>query len=202
MAGGVDFVREQAWFRELDAEIRRLLDSDLERIVLAIDGSSAAGKSSLAAELGEKYDAHVFHVDDYFLTDEQRTAERLAAVGEFFDKERLLTEVLEPLRRGEDVLLCRRFDCATQGFSEAEPVGRKRVYIIEGVYSLHPDLRPYYDLQLFLYVERSEQIRRLELRCPEKLERYLDEWLPREEAYFEKYGFPTKSSLVPGTECE
>ncbi|MDD2364063.1 MAG: uridine kinase, partial [Eubacteriales bacterium] len=133
-------MRDEAWYKELDAEIGLLLESGLERIVLAIDGSSAAGKSSLAAELGEKYDAHVFHIDDYFLTDEQRTEERLAAVGEFFDKERVLTEVLEPLRGGEDVLLCRRFNCATQGFSEAESVGRKRVYIIGGVYSLHPDL--------------------------------------------------------------
>ena len=59
-------MRDEAWYKELDAEIGLLLESGLERIVLAIDGSSAAGKSSLAAELGEKYDAHVFHIDDYF----------------------------------------------------------------------------------------------------------------------------------------
>ena len=36
----------EAWYKELDAEIGLLLESGLERIVLAIDGSSAAGKAA------------------------------------------------------------------------------------------------------------------------------------------------------------
>ena len=79
--------------------------------------------------IGRKYDAHVFLLMN-FLTDEQD--EELAAVGEFFDKERVLTEVLEPLRGGEDVLLCRRFNCATQGFRRLSRWGGSG-FIIEGV---------------------------------------------------------------------
>ena len=188
-------MKEQDWYQELKSEISRLEDSDRELIIIAIDGSSAGGKSSLSADLAAEYDAQLFHIDDFFLTAEQRTPERLAAVGEFFDKERLLAEVLEPLKTGQPVLF-RRFNCATQAFSRPEAAKKSRIVIIEGVYSLHPDLRPYYDLQLFLYVDREEQVRRLKQRSPEKMELYLNEWLPREEAYFEKYDLPKKTQLL------
>ena len=188
-------MKKQDWYQQLKSEISRLENSDRELIIIAIDGSSAAGKSSLAAELAAEYDAQLFHIDDFFLTADQRTPERLAAVGEFFDKERLLAELLEPLKAGQPVLF-RRFDCASQTFSPAEAAEKKRIVIVEGVYSLHPDLRPYYDQQLFLYIDRTEHIRRLRQRSPEKLERYLNDWLPREEAYFEKYGFPKKIQVL------
>ena len=188
-------MKEQVWYQEFKSEILRLENSDRELIIIAIDGSSAAGKSSLSASLAAEYDAQLFHIDDFFLTAEQRTPARLAAVGEFFDKERLLAEVLEPLKAGRPVRF-RHFNCATQAFSRPEQAEHKRLVIIEGVYSLHPDLRPYYDLQLFLYIDRAEQIRRLQQRSPEKLERYLNEWLPREEAYFKKYNFPKKTQLL------
>ncbi|HZJ90640.1 MAG: hypothetical protein GXY99_05300 [Clostridiaceae bacterium] len=188
-------MKKQDWYQELKSEISRLENSDRELIIIAIDGSSASGKTSLSADLAAEYDAQLFHIDDFFLTAEQRTPERLAAVGEFFDKERLLAEVLEPLKAGRPVLF-RRFNCATQAFSQEETAEKKRIVIIEGVYSLHPDLRPYYDLKLFLYVDRAEQIRRLKERSPEKLELYLNEWLPREEAYFEKYDLPEETRLL------
>lgn len=188
-------MRKQKWYRELETEIERLKQTDQELIILAIDGSSAAGKTTLAERLAARYNAQLFHIDDFFLPAEQRTEERLAAVGEFFDKERLLAEVLEPLQTGQPVIF-RKFDCVTQSFSPPQLVEKKRIVIIEGVYSLHPDLRKFYDLQLFLYVGRSEQIRRLQARNPEKLDQYLEDWLPREESYFNKYNFRQENYIL------
>ncbi|NLC88793.1 MAG: hypothetical protein GX681_01855, partial [Clostridiaceae bacterium] len=77
-------MKEQVWYQEFKSEILRLENSDRELIIIAIEGSSAAGKSSLSASLAAEYDAQLFHIDDFFLTAEQRTPARLAAVGEFF----------------------------------------------------------------------------------------------------------------------
>lgn len=77
------------------------------RWILAIDGNCCAGKSKFAAQLAERFSATVFHMDDFFLRPEQRTAERLAAPGGNVDHERFRAEVLLPLTRGEDVQLRR-----------------------------------------------------------------------------------------------
>ena len=50
-------------------------------INIAIDGNSGAGKSTLANILGGIYDANIFHMDDFFLTPDLRTEERLREVG-------------------------------------------------------------------------------------------------------------------------
>ena len=61
---------------DLKAEIRRLLN-ERGAVVVAIDGNSASGKTTLAEELREEFSARVFHCDDYFLQPYQRTEQRL-----------------------------------------------------------------------------------------------------------------------------
>ena len=95
-------------FAELD---RRLAGEALVR--LAIEGGSASGKTTLGKILAERYDCTVFHMDDFFLRSEQRTAARFAEPGGNVDRERFLAEVLLPLRRGEKVFY-RRFDAAAK----------------------------------------------------------------------------------------
>ena len=83
-------------FAELD---RRLAGESPVR--LAIEGGSASGKTTLGKILTERYGCTVFHMDDFFLRSEQRTAARFAEPGGNVDRERFLAEVLLPLRRGE-----------------------------------------------------------------------------------------------------
>lgn len=51
--------------------------TERERVTVAIEGGSASGKTTLAVLLTNIYDCKVFHMDDFFLRPEQRTAERL-----------------------------------------------------------------------------------------------------------------------------
>ena len=52
-----------------------------ERVLLAIEGGAAGGKTTLSRELSELYpDSAVFHADDFFLRPEQRTPERTSTV--------------------------------------------------------------------------------------------------------------------------
>ena len=82
--------------------IRALLDRQT-RVIAAIDGRCGAWKSTLAAQLQAQLSCRVFHMDDFFLRPEQRTAARLAQPGENVDHERFLSEVLQPALRGEAV---------------------------------------------------------------------------------------------------
>lgn len=96
--------------------IRKLLDNK-ERIIVAIDGRCAAGKSTLAAQLKERSGFTVLHMDDFFLRPEQRIPERWETPGENVDHERFLEEVLLPLSRGESFSY-RAYDCHTQNFKD------------------------------------------------------------------------------------
>lgn len=79
---------------------------------------------------------------------EQRTEARFTQPGGNVDRERFLEEVLIPLREGRPVDY-RRFDCATFTIAPPQRIKAGTLNIVEGAYSMHPDLAPYYDLSGF-----------------------------------------------------
>ena len=78
-------------YQILFSEIEKLL-AEKDRVVVAIDGGAASGKTTLAGMLSERYGGAIVHMDDFFLRPEQRTPERFAEAGGNFDRERF-TEV-------------------------------------------------------------------------------------------------------------
>ena len=170
-----------------------------EQVILAIDGSCTAGKSTLAARLKVLYDCNVFHMDDFFLRPEQRTEERFAQPGGNVDYERFREEVLHPLKTGKPFSY-RPYDCSTGGLKEPVAVTPKRINIIEGTYSHHPYFGDVYDLKVFLQV--SEEVRRQRiLQRPAFLHsRFFEQWIPMEQQYFRQFSVEADSDLVAQTE--
>ena len=157
------------------------------RATVFIDGRCASGKSTLARRLGERMAANVFHVDDFFLPFEKKTAERLSRPGENVDHERFLAEVLIPHR--ENVPFSYRpYDCSVGGLSEPVFVTPTAITVVEGVYCCRPELYPFGDLHLFLTVDPEEQMLRILARNGERMaRRFREEWIPMEEAYFKAF---------------
>lgn len=156
------------------------------RLTVAVDGGSASGKTTLAKLLKEKYDATVFHMDDFFLQPFQRTEERYREVGGNVDRERFLNEVLLPLSKDEKVIY-RPFDCSKMALSDYTAVIPKKLVIIEGAYSMHPDLRKFYDYSVFLNIdEKLQRERILKRNTPALAERFFAEWIPMENRYFKE----------------
>ena len=165
-------------------------------LTLAIDGGSASGKTTLSEMLGELYDSNVFHMDDFFLRPEQRTAERYAEVGGNVDRERFLDEVLIPLKRKQSVGY-RRFDCSTMTVTPAVEIAPRRLAVIEGAYSMHPELSLYYDLSVFLDISAELQRKRIEKRnTPNMARRFFDEWIPLEKVYFSQMMVAERCDMV------
>lgn len=164
------------------------------RIILAIEGGSAGGKTTLAALLARIYDSTVFHADDFFLRPEQRTPARLAEPGGNMDRERLLEEVLTPLTQGRPAVF-RRYDCHTQTLLEPTTISPKALNIVEGAYSMHPLLAKYYDLSAYLRISPElQRTRILRRNGPEVAERFFSAWIPLEQLYFD--------SLHPLDRCD
>lgn len=175
--------------------IDRTLSQKTEPMLLAIDGGSAAGKSTLALFLQQHYRCPVFHMDDYFLQAQQRTAERLAEPGGNVDRERFLQEVLLPLTRGEAATV-RAYDCQLGMLLPPVQVQPGRLNIIEGAYSMHPLLQGSYDLSVFLEVSKETQCQRILRRnTPPMQQRFFEQWIPMEEAYFQTFHIPEQCTL-------
>jgi uridine kinase len=169
-----------------------------QNIVLAIDGSSAAGKSSLAEMLKSVYSCNLFTMDDFFLQPFQRTAQRLEEPGENIDYERFESEIIRGLKTGGPFQY-EIFDCDTEELSSPIEVSPKTLSVVEGVYSLHPNYSDSYDIKVFLKIDEAEQLRRLKERSPGLYQRFIDEWIPMENKYFEFFRVADKCDLIFNT---
>lgn len=185
--------REYVWILPLLAAIDRKM-AEQGRALVAVEGGSASGKTTLAALLGRIYGCNVFHMDDFFLRPEQRTAERLAEPGGNVDRERFYEEVLRPLTRGRPVAY-RRYDCHAQTLGMAVETAPRPLNIVEGAYSMHPALAGSYDLSVFLRVPPDLQRARILARNgPEAGQCFFTQWIPLEERYF--------AALDPAGRCD
>ena len=177
------------------ARIDRLM-AERERVIVAVDGGSASGKTTLGALLQSVYTCPVFHMDDFFLRPEQRTPERFSEPGGNVDRERFLSEVLLPLREGKAVDY-RRFDCKTFTIASPRRIEPGRLNIIEGAYAMHPDLAMHYDLTVFLAVSAEKQRERiLKRNAPAQAELFFDRWIPFEQRYFAALNVPERCDLT------
>ncbi len=168
---------------EAAARIAALLVKQ-ERVIVALDGMSCSGKTTLAKALAENFSGAVVHMDDFFLPADRFTAEMQALPGGNMDRDRFKAEVLEPLKAGRDFCYA-PFSCKEQALLPEKTAVSGRLIVVEGAYALLPDWGKYWDLALFLQVSMEEQQGRLLLRNGAKgMVPFLMRWIPREEAYF------------------
>ncbi|MCL2003755.1 MAG: uridine kinase [Oscillospiraceae bacterium] len=180
-------------FPALCREIDRLVKQT--KRAAAIDGGSAAGKSFLAARLRDAYACNVISMDDFFLRPFQRTPERLGEPGGNIDYERFEEEILKPLKRGKPFAY-RPYNCQTGELAAPVAVTPAPLTIIEGVYSLHPRFTGAYDVAVFLRIGEAEQRRRLAERSPRLYDRFIGEWIPMENQYFNAFEIAGKCDFV------
>lgn len=187
-----------ARYHQLLSQIDRLITEKL-LVIIAIDGSSGSGKTELARQLRQRYDANVFHMDDFFLQPHQRTNVRLEEIGGNVDYERFKAEVLEQISKSNHFSY-QKYDCQLGRLTDFVQVTSKPVNIVEGVYSMHPTLIGYYHFKVFLTVSRDLQLERIGKRSGEVLlERFIKEWIPKEDEYFRYFGVQEQADLVIDT---
>ena len=165
-------------------------------VVVAIEGGSASGKSTLANIIAEVYDCNVVHMDDFFLRPEQRTPERLAQIGGNVDYERFAEQVIVPLGQAKTLSFC-PFDCTKQALVDQVTLPHKQLTIVEGVYSLHPRFGNYQTLAVFLQISASLQKNRIAVRnSPALAQRFFDQWIPMENRYFDGARVQSRCNII------
>lgn len=123
------------------------------------------------------------HMDDFYLPMSERSPDWRKVPAGNMDFMRLKREMLDPLRAGREFEY-RPYLCASGRLSEPVPMKPKRLNIVEGSYSHHPDIAEYFDFKVFITVSQDEQKRRLSEREGEYFPEFLRTWIPCEENYF------------------
>lgn len=151
--------------------------------VIVVDGKCASGKTTLQEDLRKHISFSLVSMDDFFLPLELRTKSRLSERGGNVHYERFIEEVIRPLKEKKSFSY-RKFSCSTNSYTGKVNVGCSGLIIVEGSYAMHPAFSRYWDIALVLTVSPSEQIRRLSLRSPDKLDMFISRWIPMENDYF------------------
>ncbi len=183
----------------LKEKIKELEEKRSDRakpFVIAIDGRSASGKTTLAEALSKELDCGVIHIDDFFLPVELRTEERYNTPGGNFHIERFSAEVIPNLKIIGGFSY-RRFDCKTMNLGKTVDISSSKFYIVEGAYSLHPDLGAYADFSVFSDVSKEEQLKRIINRNGEAAaQNFITKWIPLEEKYFNAFDIMKKADVI------
>jgi uridine kinase len=147
-------------------EIERLRTDVRKPIVVALDGGSGAGKTTIAERLMRLTEVALVPLDDFYQTVipesewPQKTVEqRLNGV---FDWSRVRSEALEPLRAGRpgrwhafDFVRSLRKGGTYSLKEEVTEVTPARTILVEGAYSASPPLRDLIDLAVLVYVQNK-----------------------------------------------
>lgn len=184
-------------YRELVEAVIALRNVDFTKkhIVISIDGNSASGKSTLAENLANLLNAETVHCDDFFLPQEMRSEERLNEVGGNIHYERLKEEVIDKLRK-PTVISYKAYNCQSGDFIN-KFLMNKKIIIVEGAYSCHPYFENYADFKIFLKVDEETQRERILKRNGEEmLKRFTNEWIPKENKYFNEFKIEEKADII------
>jgi uridine kinase len=168
-------------------------------LTVAIDGGGGAGKSTLARGISEAFAGRVaiIRCDDFYrplLGEKHLHLTPEEAYENYFDWRRLRDEALVPLRAGNRALY-QRYDWATDRLADWSEIGPREIILVEGVFSMRPELRPLIDVAIFIETPRDERMRRMSAR-PQESTSWMAQWMAVEDWYLEYVAPDRPADLV------
>lgn len=164
--------------------------------VVAIDGMSNSGKSSLAEDLVKITGAGLVHIDDFLWPGGRRTVEELGMPGGNIHYDMIVDEVL-PNLRSPKAFSHRYFEGHTIRMDKKRRVRASAYRIVEGSFSQHPYFRKYCDVRVFMHTDPATQRRRVLERDGDALApSYFRLWIPMEDNYFRFFGLKELADVV------
>jgi uridine kinase len=156
--------------------------------VVAIDGPSGAGKTTLATAVAAALEAPVVHMDD-LVPGWDGLAEAVRSV---------TAQVLEPISRGEPAAY-RRWDWLRNTWAETMSVPRARVIVLEGCACSAQPAGEYAAVRIWVEADLVVRMRRGLERDGEAYRPHWHHWAAQEERLFRADGTRARADLVIDT---
>lgn len=165
--------------------------------VVAIDGLSGAGKTTLVSHLNGESDLLVLHIDDYIVERAKRYETGQSEPTEYYalqwDVSRLERELFRPLTEGVTKLVLPRYDQERDVITEqVVDVSSAHTVVVEGIFLQRPEWQPYFDYVIYLDCPREVRYERVLNRDTylgnpaERLAKYKRRYWPGEDLYLER----------------
>lgn len=184
-----EYIKYIPLFCEIDKQLK-----EKKKLVIGIDGKAGSGKSTLANVLKKVYDASIVKADDFFVPLSQKIGERAKEIGGNIDYERMKKEVFDNLTLNSFEYT--PFSCSTQSFGTPIHIDNSGITVIEGSYSSHPYFGFKYDVSVFIDIADTLQKERIIDRNGNFAKRFFDEFIPKENEYFEHYRIKEKADII------
>lgn len=170
----------------IDAVARVAAARDGRTRWVGIDGCGGAGKSTLAADLAAAVaDVVVVHVDDF-------AGPRIAE----WDWQRFDAQLVRPLLAGRPARY-QRWDWDRDEGAEWHDVPPGAVVVVEGVSSTRREVRAPWALRVWVEASREVRLARaLERDGAAMVPRWLEQWMPSEDAYVARERPQQRADLV------
>ncbi len=169
-------------------QLQNYIDSFNEFQIFALEGKCASGKTTISNKLKN---VTIIDVDDFFLKETLKTKERLQEIGGNIDYE-LYAECLKKLKPNSTITYT-VFDCSKQQYYNKTVEIKEKVLVV-GVYSFHPKVRKYIDRLCYLIISDEIQYNRLKERS--LFNRFINEWVPLENKYYNSYDFIANADIL------
>ena len=167
-------------------------------VFIAVDGHSAAGKTTLAKKLAVQLPNSVLlHMDDFYrVLDEQ---ERFAPGDQegyelYFDWQHLKQEVLEPLAQSKSTSF-KVYDWQHNTPGEEKCLAPSDFVIVEGCYSARLELEAFYAVVVLVETDFEERKKRL-IERNENSQAWIDRWEAAELFYLRTTNLADRADVV------
>ena len=156
-------------------------------VIVAVDGHSAAGKSTFARRLADKLDAATVPGDDFYRVMDPAERTRLEpweGADRYYHWERMRDEALDLLRLGRNATY-RPYDWGCNALEpRTKTIASTPLVIVEGLFVSRPELDLVNDLTVVVVAD-SQIRRRRQLDRADASQEWLQRWDAAERWYFE-----------------
>ncbi|WP_442596499.1 kinase [Neobacillus sp. D3-1R] len=176
-----------------------------KRLILAIDGLSRSGKTTLVKELGKYWDEtntpyHIFHIDDHI---EERSKRYHTGYEEWFEYYSLQWDVnglrecfFEKLSSHAELSLpFYQADTDTQTIQTVQ-LPKEGIIVIEGVFLQRKEWRDYFDFVVYLDCPRDSRFLRESKETQQNLTKFQNRYWKAEDYYLKTEEPIGKADLV------
>lgn len=179
------FLTEELRFYQINHYLDRLINQTI--VFLAMDGKSCSGKTTLADLIERERPVTVIHTDDFFDNPDSE------AIG--INSRRIISEIFNEIKVGKP-LTYRKYDCRTKSFRNVLIEKVHPLVLIEGVFSANLELINRYQGIIFAEVDDDTRMERLLIRSKPLISRFINEWIPREDRYFQNDRIRFRADLI------